>query len=223
MRGEVPALRTAAAPREALLEHRAVRLAESLGREEDREPAVGDLRRQRDVLRADRGEVDRHVGAQRVDDQLERLAEAGRAGARVGDVVVLAVVLERLLAAEDRADDLDVLARARERLAPGLAVPALRDLRAPRPEAQEDAAAGEEVERRDGRGRRRGRRAGICMIAVPSLIARRASADPRERRDGVRAVRLGRPDGVEAAALRLLGEADPEAGSSYPSCRPRRI
>ena len=51
-------------------------------------------------------------------------------GAAVGDVVVLAVVLERLLAAQDRADDLDVLARARQRLAPCLAVPALRDLRA---------------------------------------------------------------------------------------------
>ena len=96
----------------ALRERGAVHVREALRREEDRQPAVGDLGGERDVLRPDRGEVDRHLAAQRVDDDLQRLAEAGRVLAGVGDVVVLAVVLERLLAAQDRAHDLDVLAGA---------------------------------------------------------------------------------------------------------------
>ena len=91
-----------------------------------------------------------------MDDDLERLAEAGCAVARVGDVVVLAVMLEGLFATEDRAHDLDVLTRARQRLAPRLAVPALGDLRAAGSEAEQRAATGKEVERR-GRGRGRGR------------------------------------------------------------------
>ena len=51
------------------------------GRVEHRQPAVGDLGRERDVLRALGREVDREVGAQRVRDRLERLAEPGAARA----------------------------------------------------------------------------------------------------------------------------------------------
>ena len=87
-------------------------------REEDGQPAVGDLGGERDVLRADRGEVDGDVGAP-VEDRLERLAEPGGVGPRVRDLVVVARELERLLAPPDRADDLDVFARPRERLAEG--------------------------------------------------------------------------------------------------------
>jgi hypothetical protein len=105
-----------------------VDLAEAVRREEDRQPAVGDLGREGDVLRPDRGEVDRHVAAERLQDQLQRLAEPGRVLAGVGNVVVGAVVLDRL-AAERGADDLDVLARAAEWLPPRDAVPALDDLR----------------------------------------------------------------------------------------------
>ena len=54
----------------------AERVVEALGVDEDRQPAVGDLRGERDVLRADRGEVDRDVGAQRPHHHLQRLAEA---------------------------------------------------------------------------------------------------------------------------------------------------
>ena len=50
-------------------------------------------------------------------------------GAVVRDAVVLALVLDDV-APQRRADDLDVLARLAERLAPRLAVPALDDLRA---------------------------------------------------------------------------------------------
>ena len=62
-------------------------------------------------------------------------------------VVELAVVLDRLAAGDDLADDVDVLARAGQRPRVGLAVPALDDLR----------AGGAEAE--DERGRPRGGRA----------------------------------------------------------------
>ena len=57
-----------------------------------------------------------------------------------------------------------------ERLAPRLAVPALDDLRPGRAEPEQEAAAGEQVER--GRRHRAfaGVRPGICMIAEPILI-----------------------------------------------------
>jgi len=87
--------------------------------EEGRNPAVGDLRGQGDVLWPDRRQVNGNFGSP-VEDGLERLAETGRVRARVRNLVVLAAVLERLLASEDRPDDLDVLARAPERFAEGL-------------------------------------------------------------------------------------------------------
>ena len=123
---------------EPLLEMRAVHLGESLRREENRQPSVRDLGRERDVARSDRGEVDRHVRAQRARDQLERLAQTGGAVSR-RDVVVLAVMLERLLATEDRPHDGDVLPRERQRF-PRPAMPALYHLRPRRAEAQERRA-----------------------------------------------------------------------------------
>ncbi len=66
--------------------------------EEDRQPAVGDLGRQLDVLGADGGQVDGQVRPA-VDDALERLAQAGGVGAGVGHLVVLALMHQRLLAA----------------------------------------------------------------------------------------------------------------------------
>ena len=157
---EIPVRRAPAADRETLLERGAVHGRSTLGREEDREPAVGDLRRERDVLRADRGEVDRHLRPGGVDDDLQRPAETRRARAAVGDVVMLPVVLERRLAAEDRAHDLHVLPRPGERLAPRLAVPPLGDLRARGPEPEEHAAAGEDVQGGDRRRCCRGRASG---------------------------------------------------------------
>jgi hypothetical protein len=108
-RGDVERRTAAAAARESLVEigveHRRV------GRRvERREPPVRDLRRERDVLRPDRGEVDRQIGAEGMHDRLERLAQAGTAGN--GDVVDLAVELHRRVAPEDPPDDLHVLAGA---------------------------------------------------------------------------------------------------------------
>ena len=48
-----------------------------------------------------------------------------------------------------------------------------------------------------------GVRADICMIAVPSLICVGVRAPPGQRREGVGAVGLGRPDRVEAEPFGL--------------------
>src|ERR1044072_5846228 len=66
--------------------------------------------------RCDRGGVDRHVGIA-VQDAFQRLAEPGRAGTLVGDLVELAVMLQWRLALQDLAQDLDVFAGAGHRLA----------------------------------------------------------------------------------------------------------
>ena len=172
-------------------------------REEDRQPAVGDLGGQLHVLGADGRQVDGQVGPA-VEDALERLAQAGGVGALVGNLVVLAVVDQRLLAREDGAHDGDVFARLAQRLAVGLAVPAFHDLGAGEPQPQQHAAAGELVEGDGGHGRV-GRRAGRHLhdgrAQVDALGLR---ADPGQRRDRIRAIGLGRPDRVEAQAIRLL-------------------
>ena len=61
-------------------------------------------------------------------DERQRLAQAG--ATRKGKRVVLARVLDRLLAAQDLAHDLDELVRTGKGFRKGLTVPALHDLRA---------------------------------------------------------------------------------------------
>ena len=192
-----------AADRPAALKPLVQPLAEELGAargEEDRDPAVGDLRRQRDVLRSHRGQVDGQVGAT-VQDRAERLAESGGPRAGVRDLVVLAAELHGLLAAQDRAHDLDVLAGLDERLAEGLTVPALGDLRPGDAEAQAEAAPRQRVEGHRGH-RRHGRRPRRDLhdpgADVDALGPRR---DPRRGDDGVGAIGLGRPHGVVAEPL----------------------
>jgi hypothetical protein len=74
----------------------------------------------------------------------------------VGHVEELAVVLDGSVAANDGAHDLDVLTRACQRLRVRLAVPPLDDLRTRCPEAEDEAASREVIERdrRHGRGGR---------------------------------------------------------------------
>src|SRR5829696_7616365 len=88
-----------------------------------------------------------NVRPQRTGHQLERLAEASRVRAGVRHLVMRALVLDGL-PAQYGADDLHVLTHLRDRLPPGLTVPALDDLRPGQTEAEQEAAAGHEVERR---------------------------------------------------------------------------
>src|SRR6185436_5221221 len=132
--------------------------ADSFRREENRQPAVGDLRRKRDVLRSDGRDVDRYLGAQRMNDKLERLSQPRPASHR--DVVILTVIIQGSLAFENGSKNVDVLASPGEQLAVNDAVPAFDNLRPGSSYAQKEAPAGQQV---DGRGghcghRRRSRR-----------------------------------------------------------------
>ena len=125
---------------------------------EDRLPAVGQLGGQLDVLRAERGQDDRDVRADRVVDELQRLAESGALPGRQRDLIVRALVLQPL-PAPHLAADLDQLAGPGQRRVVGNAVPALDDLRPGRADAQRETSAGDVVEagRRHRRHRRRAR------------------------------------------------------------------
>ena len=136
------------------------------------------------------------------------------------EVVELAVVLDGLAAGDDAADDVDVLAGAGERAGIGLAVPALDDLRAGRAEAEDEAPAGQVVERdrRHRRGRRGARRELDDAGAEADALGVRAP--PGERREGVGAVGLGRPHRVEAEALGLLDRLQRAAPAVPPTSSP---
>ena len=183
-----------------------------LGREQRRDPAVGDLRGQRRVLRPDRRDVDRDALLHRSDRELERLARP--VGQR--QLQRLAVVAHAF-AAQRHPHDLDVLARPLQLAAEALPVPALCDLRPARADAQQHAAAGELVERRRGHRGHRRRAAGHLEDRRAELDALGLGREPGEDRDRVGAVGLGGPDRVVAEPLglldelELLGGAEPEA------------
>ena len=105
---------------------------------EDRLPGLGELGGERHVLRADGGQGDRDALADRVVDQLERLAQTAAPIQR--QLVVLALVGQRL-AAPDHPADLDDLAGPADRRVIRHAVPALDHLRAGRPDPQREPAA----------------------------------------------------------------------------------
>src|SRR3954463_5371588 len=134
-------------------------------------------------------------------DRLERLAET--AAAWLGKLVPLTVKLDRCFAREHLSHDLDVLARARERLAVVVAVPALRDLRPGGTEPEHEPAAGEmiEGERRHCHRRRRTRRKLTDRSA--ELDPRRRRTPPHERCERVGAVRLRGPHRIDREPLRF--------------------
>ena len=171
--------------------------------EEHRQPAVGELAGELEVLRADRGDVDRDVVAHRVQHQVQRFARAVRQRQRVGRALVADP-----LARERQFDDVDVLAGAGHRLGEPDAVPAFGDLGAGKSETEAEPAAGEHVEGRRGhRGHRRGAGRDLQNSAADvDVLGLRG--DPGEHRHGVRAVRLGGPrDGV-AEPVGLLDQRE---------------
>jgi hypothetical protein len=130
-------------------------------------------------------------------------------------------MLQRRLALQDLAQDFDVFAGARHRLAEGHAVPALDDLRSRRADAQQEA-----VVRQGLQGQRRhrgaGRRTGLHLHdAHTGLDARRAGQDPGRRRHRVGAVGLAAPyravaeplgfqDLVEGEVVAVIAQKHPE-------------
>ena len=144
-------------------------------------------------------------------------------GAAVRVLVELALEVERLLAAQHPADDLDVLAGAGQRLVGRPAVPALDDLRARHAEAEHAAGRW-----RGGRASWRaiavavGVRAAICTTPVPSLIVDGVAGDPGQRGERVGAPRLGGPHRVEAEPLGLLGRRDDVGRRQLPPVPPHQ-
>jgi hypothetical protein len=170
-------------------------------RVEDGQPAVADLGGQRDVLRPLGAQHDRDVGAQRVSDWLERLAQPRCSLAREWQRIVRAVAGHRRLPGPHLADDVDVFAGAGQRLGKRLAVPALHHLRAGHPEPQNVPATRQVVERqRRHRARRRGTRRQLNHRRAQPQPPRRG-APPGQRRVGVGSPRLGGEHGVEFGGL----------------------
>ena len=104
--------------------------------EEDRQPAVGDLTGQVEILRTERGQVDRDLRPDRLQRQHQRLARPVRQ--RQGEMVAAGghpAAFERL------PDDLHVLPGAADRIAESNAVPALGDLRSGHAEPEPEPAA----------------------------------------------------------------------------------
>ncbi len=164
---------------------------------EDRLPALGDLGGELHVLGAERGDDDGDPVPDRPVDQLQRLAPPG--AARVGQRVVLALVVQDL-AAPDRPADLDQLAGPAHRRVVGDAVPALDHLRAGGAQAEGEPPAGHVVQARGGhRGQRRG-------ATVDRQDPARDLQFPRPRGDEAKLA-----DRVEGARLRHEHDLQPGA------------
>src|SRR5205807_9774502 len=118
--------------------------AEAIRGREHRQPSVGDLGGEPDVLRSLRAQVDGEVRAEGMNGELQGLAEPR--AARIRERVVIAVVRDRPLALEHVADDPYVLAGALERLGEGLPIPPLDHLRSRDAEPEDEPAAGEVVD-----------------------------------------------------------------------------
>src|SRR2546427_709323 len=134
------------------------------------------------VLWPDGGEIDRD-GRAPVENRAEGLAEAGGPGARIRDLVVLAPELDGLLAAKDRTDDLHVFARLHQRLAEGLPVPALDDLRPRHAQPHPEPPARERIERHRRHRRHRWRAPGDLHDGGAHANALGARGDPGGRWD----------------------------------------
>ena len=171
-------------------------------RVEDRQPPVGDLGGQRDVLRAFGAQHHRDVRTQRMGDGLERLAQTRGALTRERQGVVRAVAGNRGLAGPDLAQDVDVLAGARQRLRELLPVPALDDLRTRHTQPQDVAATRQVVERQRCHGARRGRAGRHLNDRRTQAHPRGFPAPPGQRGVGIRAPGLRGEDGVEPRFFR---------------------
>ena len=110
------------------------------GGEAHRDPAVGDLGRERDVRGTARGEVDRQTPDSGAGSNAAACPGRSRRRPRRAARSRAPSCATGAFAPEDLAHDRDVVAGARDRLRPRLAVPAFDDLRAREAEAGDHAA-----------------------------------------------------------------------------------
>ena len=193
----------AAGAREALLEQRP-ELADVLGREQRRDPAVGDLGRQRRVLRPDRREVDRDPLLHRRDRELQRLA--GPVGQRQ---------LERLAVVDSTRSRASAMrttstySRVRWSCLPKRWPCQPSATCGPlEPMPEQHPPVGELVERRGGHRGHRRRAAGHLEDRRAELDPLGLPREPGEDRGGVGAVGLGGPHRVVAEPLGLQDELE---------------
>ncbi len=124
----------------------------------------------------------------------------------------LAVERQVLVAPERPSQDLDVLTGAGQRAVGRLAVPAFDDLGAGDAKAQDEPAVGQVVQGDGVHGRSR-RGAGRHLDdAGAQSDPFGVGGQPDERREGVRAPRLGGPRRVVAELFGLLDEVDEIGG-----------
>ena len=178
------------------------------------QPSVGDLEGEGHVLGPFGPEEDRDPGAQRVGDQLQRLAQADRALAVVRQRVVGPGAGDRRLPGHGPAHDVDVLPGPGQRFGERATVPTLGHLRAAHPEAEHGPATRQAVEGDGVHGRRRRRPGADLSDARAELDPRRRSGHRGEGREGVAGPRLSRPQRVIAQGLGPLGGGDQVGGRS---------
>ena len=173
-----------------------------LGRHEDRQYAIGHLTRRPEPDRRDRGGIDGHVRIA-VQDAFQRLAEAGRARALVGNLVELAVMLKCCFALQDLAQDLDIFAGTRHRLAERHAMPAFDHLRPGGADPQQESVVRQRLQG-ERRHRRASRGARLHLHDAGSRPdPRRAGKNPGRWRHRVGSVGLAAPHRVIAETFRL--------------------
>src|SRR3954452_24524180 len=114
---------------------------------------------------------------------------------------MLTLVVDLVLAGDDLANDFDVLAGAAPGLGVGDAVPAFGDLWTGGAEAEEEAAAGELVDRRAGHRRGRWRTSGHLHDRGAKVDRLRLPGQPGEHADHVGTIGLSRPDRLVADRL----------------------
>jgi hypothetical protein len=176
------------------------------------EDAVGDLGGERRVPGAEGGDEDRRGGRRRRRGA-QRAAEAGGALAAERHGVDLALVLDPVLGGEHLAEDGDVVAGRRQRLAERDPVPALDDLRSRDAEPEDQAAARQLLERQGGHRRGAGRAGPDLGDGGAEPERGRAGGDVGERDERVVDPRLGGPDRVVAEALDVAGRVQQVVGA----------
>ena len=172
--------------------------------EEGGQPTVGDLGGEFDVLRAERGEIDRDVLAHRMVDQLQGLAEPRALIFRKRELVVRAV-MHHDLSSPDRTTDLHNLALTAEGLVVLHAMEPLDDLRAGRTEAEDEAPARDCVEPGGGHGDRAGGAAVDVEDARTELHGVGLRSEVTQDRHGVEAVEFRHPADIDAGLLQISG------------------